>query len=302
MIKRKKRKKRIRNEINDTIKAVLWAGCLAILIRTFLIEPFHIPSDSMLPNLFVGDHLFVSKLSYGYSKQSFPFSLPLIKNRIFEKEPEIGDVIVFKKIKGHPDNYIKRLIGKPGDKIQVKAGHLYINDKQIKREYVEKFYIINLPYRLRNLDSLTINTTGGQVLTIINTKKLYLNGRLLNDSQYTIAYKDGKNFQGEAIELNKYKQTLPNGKSFFITEISDDQEHSDNTGEYIVPENHFFMMGDNRDMSEDSRFSDVSFIHKRDLIGKAKVIFFSHNNSVNLFEIWKYFKPIRYERIMQKIK
>ena len=297
MIKRNKRK----NEFNDTIKAILWAGCLAIIIRTFLVEPFHIPSDSMLPNLFVGDHLFVSKLSYGYSKQSFPFSLPLIKNRIFEHEPEIGDVIVFKKIKGHPDNYIKRLIGKPGDKIQVKGGILHINDQPIKREYVEKFYIINLPYRLRKLDSLTINTNGGQVLTIIDTKKLYLNGRLLRDNQYTIAYKEGKNFQGEAIELNKYKQTLPNGKSFFIAEISDDQEHSDNTGEYIVPEDHYFMMGDNRDMSEDSRFDDVGFIHKRDLIGKAEIIFYSHNNSVNLLEFWKYLKPIRYERFLKKI-
>ena len=106
-----KRHKRIKHEFIDTVKAILWAGLFAIIIRTFLIEPFHIPSDSMIPNLFVGDHLFVSKTSYGYSKQSFPFSLPLVKNRIFESIPEVGDVIVFKKIKGHPDNYIKRLIG-----------------------------------------------------------------------------------------------------------------------------------------------------------------------------------------------
>ncbi len=297
-----KRNKRVKHEFTDTLKAILWAIFFAIIIRTFLIEPFHIPSDSMIPNLLVGDHLFVSKTSYGYSRQSFPFSLPLVKNRIFETEPEAGDVIVFKKIKGHPDNYIKRLIGKPGDKIQMKGGLLYINDVPVKREFIEKFYIINLPYSLRKADSLTINTTNNQVLTVIDTKKLYLNGRLLNNNQYTIAYKPGKNFQGEAIELNKYKQTLPNGKSFDIIEISDN-ELADNTPEYIVPENHYFMMGDNRDMSEDSRFLDeVGYIHKRDLIGKAKIIFFSHNNSVRLYEFWKYFSPIRYDRILKKIK
>lgn len=298
----KKRNNRMKNEFNDTLKAILWAGLFAILIRTFLIEPFHIPSDSMIPNLFVGDHLFVSKTSYGYSRQSFPFSLPLIKDRLFETKPEIGDIIVFKKIKGKPDNYIKRLIGKEGDKIQMKNGILHINGIPLKREFIEKFYIINLPYNLRKLDSLTINTTNNQVLTVIDTKKLYLNGRLLNDNQYTIAYKEIPNFQGEAIELNKYKQTLPNNVSFDIIEISD-TEHADNTQEYIVPKDHYFMMGDNRDMSEDSRFLDeVGYIHKRDLIGKAKIIFYSHNNSVNIFEFWKYLSPIRYNRLLKQIK
>lgn len=297
-----KRSKRIKHEFSDTIKAILWAGLFAILIRTFLIEPFHIPSDSMIPNLFVGDHLFVSKTSYGYSRQSFPFSLPLVKNRIFETMPKAGDVIVFKKIKGHPDNYIKRLIGLPGDKIQMKNGILHINGTALKREFIEKFYIINLPYSLRKSDSLTINTVTGQVLTVIDTKKLYLNGRQLKDSQYTIVYKNTKNFQGEAIELNKYKQTLPNGKSFEILEISDN-EIADNTKEYIVPEDHFFMMGDNRDMSEDSRFlNEVGYIHKRDLIGRAEIIFFSHNNSVNILEFWKYFHPIRYNRLLKIIR
>ena len=297
-----KRNKRIKHEFIDTIKAILWAGFFAIVIRTFLIEPFHIPSDSMIPNLFVGDHLFVSKLSYGYSKQSFPFSLPLIKNRIFETTPTAGDVIVFKKIKGHPDNYIKRLIGLPGDKIQMKKGILHINNVPLKREFIEKFYIINLPYSLRKSNSLTINTSTNQVLTIIDTKKLYLNGRPLKDNQYTIVYKEIPNFQGEAIELNKYKQTLPNGKSFDILEISD-METADNTPEYIVPKDHFFMMGDNRDMSEDSRFlNEVGYIHKRDLIGRAEIIFFSHNNSVNIFEFWKYLQPIRFNRLLKRIR
>ncbi len=296
-----KKNKSAKKELKETLKAILWAGLLAIVIRTFAIEPFHIPSDSMIPNLLVGDHLFVSKLSYGYSRQSFPFSLPLIKDRIFFTEPEVGDVIVFKKIKGHPDNYIKRLIGKPGDKIQLKNGILYINGTALKREFISKFYIINLPYNLRKSDSITITTQDAQTLTIIDTQKLYLNGRPLNKDQYSIAYKEIPNFKGEAIELNKYQYTLPNGKQHFVIEISDN-EQMDNTQEYIVPENHYFMMGDNRDMSEDSRFlNEVGYIHRRDLIGKANIIFYSHNNSVNLFEIWKYLKPIRYDRILKKI-
>ncbi|MBD5405406.1 signal peptidase I [bacterium] len=297
-----KKKKKASEEIKETIKAIFWAAILAIIIRTFAIEPFHIPSDSMIPNLFVGDHLFVSKLSYGYSRQSFPFSLPIIKDRIFFTEPQVGDVVVFKKIKGKPDNYIKRLIGRPGDKIQMKNGILNINGQPLKREYIDKFYIVNLPYNLRKSDSLTITTQDAQTLTVIDTKKLYLNGRPLKKDQYTIAYKEIPNFKGEAVELNKYKYTLPNGKEHFVIEISD-SEQMDNTIEYIVPEDHYFMMGDNRDMSEDSRFLDeVGYIHRRDLIGHANLIFYSHNNSVNIFEIWKYLKPIRYERIFNKIK
>ena len=184
----------------------------------------------------------------------------------------------------------------------MKKGILHINGTPLKREFIEKFYIINLPYSLRKSDSLTINTSNGQVLTVIDTKKLYLNGRPLKNTQYTVAYKNQPNFQGEAIELNKYKQTLPNGKSFNILEISD-VETADNTEEYVVPEDHYFMMGDNRDMSEDSRFlKEVGYIHKRDLIGKAEIIFFSHNNSVNILEFWKYLSPIRYNRILKIIK
>ena len=297
-----KKNKRWKNEVKDTFKSVLWAGFFAIFIRTFFIEPFHIPSDSMLPGLFVGDHLFVSKLSYGYSKQSFPFSLPLVKNRIFSKDPKVGDVVVFKKIKGHADNYIKRLIGKPGDKIQMKSGILYINGAPLKREFIEKFYIVNLPYKFRNLDSLTVYTSKGSILTIVDTKKMFLNGKRLKDSQYTIAYKDKEKFEGEAIELNKYRQWITPEKSYEIIEISDN-EFADNTQEFVVPEDHYFMMGDNRDMSEDSRFLDsVGFIHKRDLIGRADMLFFSHNNSVSLFEFWKWLKPIRWDRFFKAIK
>jgi signal peptidase I len=297
------RNKRFKDEFSETLRAVLWAAVLAIIVRTFAIEPFHIPSDSMIPNLFVGDHLFVSKISYGYSRQSFPFSLPLINNRLFFSKPETGDVVVFKKINGRrPDNYIKRLIGQPGDKIQVKGGILHINGAAVTREYVGKFFVVNLPRSIRTSDSVTITTKDSQTLTVINTKKLYLNGRPLPDDSYTIAYKQLPNFTGEAIELSKYVETLPNGVRHFIIELSDDRD-MDNTAEYQVPENHYFMMGDNRDMSEDSRFLDeVGYIHMRDLIGRANVIFFSHNNSVRFFELWKFLRPIRYERLLKTIR
>lgn len=294
------RRSRLRNEVKDTFFSVLWAGFFAIVIRSFLFEPFHIPSDSMIPGLFVGDHLIVSKLSYGYSNHSFPLSPPIIKNRIFTSEPKVGDVVVFKKIKNKPDNYIKRLIGKAGDKIQMKNGILHINGQPMKREFIEKFYIVNLPYKLRKIDTLPITNDKGQVLTVIDTKKLFINGKPLKKSQYTIVYKEKT--EGEAFELNKYKQTLYNGKSFEIIELSD-KEFADNTEEFIVPEEHYFMMGDNRDMSEDSRFlNDVGYIHKRDLIGRADMLFFSHNNSVSIFEVWKWFAPVRWERLFKIIK
>jgi signal peptidase I len=296
------RNKRFKDEISETFKAVIWAAALAIAVRTFAIEPFHIPSDSMIPNLFVGDHLFVSKISYGYSRQSFPFSLPLVKNRILFTKPKRGDVVVFRKIKGKPDNYIKRLIGMPGDKIQMKGGILHINGEPVKREYIGKFFVVNLPHSIRRSDSVTITTKDSQTLTVIGTKKLYLNGRPMQDDSYTIAYKKIDNFNGEAVELSKYQQTLPEGRRHLTVEISD-SELMDDTIEYSVPEDHYFMMGDNRDMSEDSRFLDeVGYIHARDLIGRANIIFFSHNNSVRFFELWKILKPIRYERILKVIR
>jgi signal peptidase I len=296
-------RKSFKSETIETLRAVLWAAVIAIVIRTFAFEPFHIPSDSMIPNLFVGDHLFVSKLSYGYSRQSFPFSLPLIRDRVLFTEPEAGDVVVFKKIRGRPDNYIKRLIGRPGDRIQMKAGRLHIDGKMVEREYVGNFFIVNLPRSMRRSDSETLTTKDMQTLTVIGTKKLYLNGRPLPVDRYTIAYKDMPNFQGEIFELSKYVETLPNGVKHFIIELGDDRETVDDTIEYVVPDDHYFMMGDNRDMSEDSRFLDeVGYIHRRDLIGRANILFFSHNGSVRLWEFWKWLAPIRWGRLLQIIR
>jgi len=117
----------------ETIKTVIYAILIALVIRTFAFEPFNIPSGSMIPSLLVGDYLFVSKYSYGYSRHSLPFSLPLIPGRVFSSEPQRGDVAVFKLPKDNETDYIKRIVGLPGDRIQMREGRLYINDQLVDR-------------------------------------------------------------------------------------------------------------------------------------------------------------------------
>jgi len=279
----------------------LWAVGLAVLIRSFIFEPFHIPSDSMLPGLYVGDHLSVSKMSYGYSSRSFPFSPPIIPDRIFFTEPKIGDVAVFKKVKGRPDNYIKRLIGRGGDKIQMKRGRLYINGEIVARREAGRFFVVNLPSKYRRRETVVIATQTGRTLTVVDSKRLLADGQPVGSKDYTIAYKP-MGGEGEAMEFVRWIETLPSGVEHEIVEASDN-EVMDNTAEYIVPDDHYFMMGDNRDMSEDSRFlGEVGYIHRRDLMGRASIIFFSQNKSAALWEIWRWLHPIRWGRLLKAIK
>jgi signal peptidase I len=123
----------------DTAKTLIYAVLIALFIRTFAFEPFNIPSGSMIPSLLVGDYLFVSKYSYGYSRHSLPLSLPLIPGRVFSSEPERGDVAVFKLPKDNKTDYIKRIVGLPGDKIQVREGRLYLNGKLVERRALPGF-------------------------------------------------------------------------------------------------------------------------------------------------------------------
>ena len=125
----------------DTIKTLIYAVLIALFIRTFAFEPFNIPSGSMIPTLLVGDYLFVSKYSYGYSRHSLPLSLPLIPGRVFSSVPERGDVAVFKLPKDNSTDYIKRIVGLPGDKIQVRSGRLFVNGKVVDREQIAPFPI-----------------------------------------------------------------------------------------------------------------------------------------------------------------
>ena len=237
--------------IYESIKTIVYALLIALVVRTIAFEPFNIPSGSMLPTLEIGDYLFVSKYSYGYSRHSLPLSLPLIPGRIFFSNPEQGDVAVFKLPSDNQTDYIKRIVGMPCDRIQMKFGRLHINGKSLKRRKVQDY------------------------------SKIDSNGRYHR--------------------ITRYLETLPNGKEHAILEVSD-QGPLDNTGVYIVPEGHYFAMGDNRDNSQDSRvLPQVGFIPKENLVGRAEILFFSTNNKARWWEIWKWFGAMRVERFFQGI-
>jgi len=229
----------------EFIKTIVIAGALALGFRSLLFEPFNIPSGSMIPTLLVGDYLFVSKYSYGYSRYSFPFGMAPFDGRIFETLPERGDVAVFRQPQNESVAFIKRIVGLPGDRVQVVNGVLHINDVAVNR-----------------------------------------------DRKGFATASDGYN----VIRFAVYQETLPNGKSYLIQERSDD-DLLDNTNVFLVPEGHYFMMGDNRDNSRDSRTTSVGLVPAENLIGRAERLFFSHNSSAHLWEVWKWPFAIRYGRL-----
>ena len=229
----------------EFIKTIIMAGALALGFRSLLFEPFNIPSGSMIPTLLVGDYLFVSKYSYGYSRYSFPLSLAPFDGRIFEMLPKRGDVAVFRQPQNESIAFIKRIVGLPGDRIQVVNGVLHINDVAVKR-----------------------------------------------DRKGFATASDGYNL----IRFTVYQETLPNGKSYLIQERSDD-DLLDNTNVFLVPQGHYFMIGDNRDNSRDSRTTSVGMVPAENLVGRAERLFFSHNSSANLWEVWKWPFAIRYGRL-----
>ncbi len=235
--------------LKDTVVTVLYAGLIAISIRAFAYEPFSIPSGSMIPTLLVGDYLFVSKMSYGYSKYSLPFSLPVIEDRMLFTEPKRGDVFVFRLPTDTTKDYIKRLIGLPGDSIQVVDGILHINGTAVQREHVDDYLI--------------------------------------------------DNGFGNVRRIPRYMETLPNGVRHPILEAYGDDGSADNTPVFNVPEGHYFAMGDNRDSSKDSRFSDVGFIPRMNLIGRAEFLWISIDG--NGWEFWKWPVTARFSRFFSSI-
>jgi signal peptidase I len=235
----------------ETIRVVVQALLIALVIRTVLFQPFNIPSGSMKGTLLVGDYLFVSQFSYGYSHYSLPLSLPLFSGRIFASPPERGDVVVFRLPRDDTTDYIKRVIGLPGDRIQMIDGRLHINDVAVRRERVSDF---------------------------------------IDDED------------GTSERVRRWRETLPNGVSY---ETLDLQENGflDNTEEYVVPSGHYFMMGDNRDNSADSRvLSAVGYVPFENLIGKAQVIFFSIGDGEPAWHLWSWPFSVRWSRLFTLVR
>ena len=237
--------------IVENIKTLLYALIIAIFIRSILIQPFYIPSSSMESTLLVGDRLFVTKFSYGYSKHSFPFSPAIFDGRILYKLPKRGDIVVFKTPADNRTDYIKRLIGLPGDIIQFIDGNLYLN--------------------------------GNQILKTIKSKNEFL-------------------YCGNSkIKVTTFIEKLPGGK-IYTASYRNDYSYK-NSDKFIVPDEHFFFLGDNRDCSKDSRFlSEVGYVHKDNLVGKAQILFFSSDAKIgSIFKIWQWDKIMRFKRFFKKI-
>jgi len=244
-------KKKIIKTVYENIKTLIGALIIAILIRSLLFQPFYIPSSSMEPTLLVGDRIFVSKYTYGFSKHSFPFSLNFFDNRFFSKLPIRGDLVVFKTPADNRTDYIKRLIGLPGDTIQFINGNLYINEKIVNRKKVKTPTLV----RCGNFN----------------------------------------------LKIDSFIETLPNGVKHLT--VYKNNGSLQNTRKFKVPLNHFFLLGDNRDCSRDSRYlNSVGYVNNINLVGKAKIIFFSNDTQQSsLIKFWNIKKSFRFKRLFKKL-
>jgi signal peptidase I len=241
----------------EVLRTLFWAFIIVLGVRSFLWQPFNIPSGSMVETLLPGDYVMVSKYAYGYSRHSFPLALPLFEGRVWAAEPKRGDVVVFRRNADMTD-YIKRIVGLPGDRIQIKKGVLYINGRAVLMDLLES--------------------------------------------------PEGAKRDGEA---KRYRETLPEGRSYVVTDRYE-AGRADNTAEFTVPAGNYFMLGDNRDDSTDSRFAPdgatgafladergLGFIPFENILGRADSIFFSADGSAGLLDFWNWPAAVRWERIFR---
>jgi signal peptidase I len=244
--------KRKEGGFSETVRVIIHALIIAAVIRTFLFQPFNIPSGSMKATLLIGDYLFVSKYTYGYSHYSLPYSPPLFSGRVLASPPQRGDVVVFRLPKDDSVDYIKRVIGLPGDRVQMIQGVLHINEQPVKRERIEDY----------------------------------------------VETEDGTRTQ----RVKRWRETLPNGVSYTTLDLVDNGFY-DNTQVYTIPIGHFFMMGDNRDNSTDSRvLSQVGYIPFENLIGRAEIIFFSVAEGERAWQVWRWPWAVRWDRLFTIVR
>ena len=249
------------------IKLILVVG----IFRSFFFSPFNIPSESMQPRLIDGDYLLAAKWPYGFTKYSLPFSLPLIPGRILGSHPDRGDVAIFKAPPGNDVDYIKRVIGLPGDTIQMRGGVLFLNGQPVKKDKIADFEVKVSP-----------NTSCIQ-------------------PEFMATAADGS----PACHYPRFRETLPTGKSYEVLDLG--YRPQDDTPPVIVPEGRLFMMGDNRDNSMDSRFpaqegAGIGLVPEENLVGRAEFIWFSVDGSAAWWEVWGWPFAIRWSRLFTPVR
>ena len=239
---------------------------IVVIFRSFIFSPFNIPSESMLPRLLDGDYLLAAKWPYGYSKYSMPFSLPVIPGRIFASQPERGDVVIFKAPPLNDTDYIKRVIGVPGDTVQMVGGVIHLNGKPVRKDKIADFIVPVSP----------------------------------NTPCASLQFEDRTQDGALVCRYPRYRETLPGGRSYDVLDLG--LTPQDDTAPVVVPEGHIFLMGDNRDNSQDSRFpaqpgGGIGLVPQDNLVGKATIVMWSTDGSVEWLKPWTWFTAARWSRI-----
>jgi signal peptidase I len=258
-----------KSELRETIVFLVKLAIVVFIFRSFILSPFSIPSQSMLPRLLIGDYLFITKWNYGYSRHSFPWSLPLVPGRVFASTPARGDVVVFKAPPGNASDYIKRVIGLPGDTIQMVNGQLVLNGRPVPKQRVADFVVPLTP----NYPADTECPAEFQAVVANAPSCRYM----------------------------QFRETLPGGRSYNVLDRGDNPS-ADDTGVYTVPAGHVFLMGDNRDASADSRFpasegGAIGMVPMENIEGKALVTFWSTDGNAEWIKPWTWVSAARWNRI-----